>query len=75
MLLLLLLLFIPGKNPMGLYGKLLCYVCLKESFREETCAFFAFQLRYTCSRIYNTVQASFIPYTNIHNARNCSYML
>jgi len=40
--LLLLLLFIPGENSMGLYEKLLCYVYLGEPFGKETCVFFAF---------------------------------
>jgi len=38
---LLLLLFIPGENPMGLCGKLLCYVCSGKPFKKKTCAFFA----------------------------------
>jgi len=38
---LLLLLFIPGENLMGLCGKLLCYICLGEPFGEEICASFA----------------------------------
>jgi len=42
LLLLLLLLFIPGKNSMGLCGKLLYYVCLGEPFRKKIYAFFAF---------------------------------
>jgi len=37
----LLLLFIPGKNPMGLYGKLLYYICLGKPFGEKIYAFFA----------------------------------
>jgi len=37
----LLLLFIPGKNPMGLCGKLLCYIYSGEPFKKKTCAFFA----------------------------------
>jgi len=39
--LILLLLFIPGKNSMGLCGKLLYYIFLREFFGEKTCVFFA----------------------------------
>jgi len=55
---------------MGLYGKLLYYIYLKEFFRKEICAFFAFLLRYIYLKIYNTVQASFIFYINIYNTYN-----
>jgi len=41
LILILLLLFILGENPMGLCGKLLYYVYLKEFFGKEIYAFFA----------------------------------
>jgi len=57
---------------MGLCGKLLCYVCSGEFSGEETCASFAPQLRFACLRICSTVQASSIPYADVHDARNCN---
>jgi len=39
--LLLLLLFIPGENPMGLYGKLLYYIYLGKPFGKKICVFLA----------------------------------
>jgi len=59
---------------MDLYKKLLYYIYLRKPFGKEIHAFFAFLLRYTCLKIYNTVQASLIFYINIYNIRNYSIL-